>query len=208
MNRTKTALLGTLFCAFLVAGLPRAGAAQTASADKGALPPSPAQLWRQIRSLQHSQSMMPMTHAFQPGSRTVDVYTTDLSNQAASAAITAAGSIPDVTRYPNGSLLVKENYNAKRQLTGVTAMLKLAFYDAANRNWVMAAYSPVGKEVAFGQVASCDACHTMVSKSDFVFAPPPVQLLPAAVWKAFFPKQAMSPAYLALLAKYPDAVVK
>lgn len=207
MRRIPVFLISALSSGIIVISFAASAAANNAP-PAHATPPSPAKLWQQVNALEKSNPIMPFSHAFQPGSRTVDVFTTDLSNQAASAAITAARSVQGVTRYPNGSLLIKNNYNAKHKLTGVTAMLKLSGYDAANRNWVMAAYSPTGKSVAFGKVASCDACHAMVTKSDFVFAPPPDQLLPASVWKAFFPKQAMSPTYVALLAKYPGSIVK
>lgn len=101
-----------------------------------------------------------------------------------------------------GSLLVKENYDPKKKLTGITAMLKVDGYDPGDRNWLMTAYSPAGKVVSYGKVSSCIACHVMVSKTDFVFAPPPFQMLPVSVWKAFFPKQAISPLYRSLLATH------
>ncbi|MBS3025415.1 cytochrome P460 family protein [Acidiphilium multivorum] len=151
---------------------------------------------------------MPGSHALQPGSRLVDFYTTDLSNKVATEKIKLAGSIVDVTKYPDGSLLVKNNYKKNHELGSITAMLKMTGYDKANRNWVMAAYSPTGKVIAYGKVASCDACHAFVAKSDFVFAPPPTQLLKVSIWKAFFPKQKISPTYVALLAKYPNAIIK
>lgn len=68
--------------------------------------------------------------------------------------------------------------------------------------------TPAGKVVSYGKVSSCIACHVMVSKTDFVFAPPPFQMLPVSVWKAFFPKQAISPLYRSLLATHSEAVVK
>jgi hypothetical protein len=170
--------------------------------------PKPAQLWQQITALEKAKSIMPGSHALQPGSRLVDFYTTDLSNKVDTEKIKLAGSIVDVTKYPDGSLLVKNNYKKNHELGSITAMLKLTGYDKANRNWVMAAYSPTGKVIAYGKVASCDACHAFVAKSDFVFAPPPTQLLKVSIWKAFFPKQKISPTYVALLAKYPNAIIK
>lgn len=170
--------------------------------------PKPAQLWQQITALEKAKSIMPGSHALQPGSRLVDFYTTDLSNKVATEKIKLAGSIVDVTKYPDGSLLVKNNYKKNHELGSITAMLKLTGYDKANRNWVMAAYSPTGKVIAYGKVASCDACHAFVAKSDFVFAPPPTQLLKVSIWTAFFPKQKISPTYVGLLAKYPNAIIK
>lgn len=169
--------------------------------------PSPQALWQQIETLQKTHAILPESHPLQVGSRMVDPYTTDLANSAAIHTIQTAGGITKVTRYENGSLLVKENYNKDRKLDGVTAMLKLKGYDAGDRNWVMAAYQPDGSVTAFGKVGSCIACHVLVQKQDFGFAPPPKQLLPIHTWKAFFPKQAMNPKYVALLQSHPKAIV-
>lgn len=170
--------------------------------------PTPQALWQEIQVLQKNQAIMPESSPFQAGSRTVDAFTIDLANAAAVQSISQAGGIIHVSRYKNDSLLVKENFNKNRKPTGVTAMLKLAGYDAADRNWVMAAYKPDGTMVSFGKIGSCIACHTMVQKQDFVFAPPPQQLLSIRTWKAFFPKQEMNPAYVSLLKEHPEAVVK
>ncbi|WP_077272743.1 cytochrome P460 family protein [Acidithiobacillus caldus] len=170
--------------------------------------PSPQALWKEIQGLQKAHAIMPESTPYQVGSRTVDPYTTDLANAAAIRSIQKSGGITKVTRYENGSLVVKENYNSRKRLVGVTAMLKLRGYDAGDRNWVMAAYKPSGANVAFGKVGTCIACHVLVRQQDFVFAPPPAQLLPVSTWKAFFPNQGMNPAYLALLKKYPHRIVR
>lgn len=170
--------------------------------------PTAPQLWHQIETLRKTHAIMAGTKPYQPGSRTVDAYTIDLANQSANGAIRTAGGIVKTTRYPNGALVVKENFNLHKKLTGVTAMLKLNGYDKGDRNWIMAAYSPAGKVVAYGKVPACIACHTMVRKQDFVFAPPPTQLISAAVWKGFFPAQTISPAYAKLLRQHPEAIVK
>ncbi len=170
--------------------------------------PTSAVLWHDVQALEKSHALMLDSKPYQLGSRTVDVYTTDLANAAENDAVRKAGSIENVKRYPNGALVVKENYDAQKKLTGVTAMLKLDGYDQADRNWVMAAYKPDGQVVAYGKVQACIACHAMVTQQDFVFAPPPAQLLPVAVWKAFFPKQQMSPQYVKLLDQHPEGIVK
>jgi hypothetical protein len=170
--------------------------------------PTPSALWQDIQSLEKNHALMVDSQPMQLGSRTVDVYTTDLANPAENEAVTKAGSIQNVKRYPSGALVVKENYDAHKKLTGVTAMLKLDNYDKADRNWVMAAYKPDGQVVSYGKVQACIACHAMVTQQDFVFAPPPTQLLAVAVWKAFFPAQHMSPQYVTLLQQHPDAIVK
>lgn len=171
-------------------------------------PPSSAALWPRIQALQRTHAGMLDTNAYQTGSRTVDTYTTDLANLPANEAIRKAGGIVQARHYPNGALVIKENFNARRVPTGVTAMLKLTGYDRADRDWVMAAYTPTGKVVAYGKIASCIACHAIVTKQDFVFAPPPRQLLPISLWKAFFPKQKIAPTYAQLLRSHAPAVVR
>ena len=170
--------------------------------------PRPMALWRTVQVLRTADARMFESAAYQPGSRAVDAYTIDLANPSANDAIRKAGGITNVRRYPNGALLVKENFNLHRRATGVTAMLKLSGYDPADRNWVMAAYTPAGKVIAYGKVPACIACHAMVSTQDFVFAPPPKQLLSVAIWKAFFPKQTITSAYEQLLRWHPAAVVR
>ena len=64
--------------------------------------PAPDALWKDIQSLQQHDALMLDSHAFQPGSRVVDVYTTDLANTLENQAVRAAGSVAAVTRYPNG----------------------------------------------------------------------------------------------------------
>jgi hypothetical protein len=198
------------------------GAGPTQASEPGGVPtPTPMDLWKQIEELRKTNAIMAqsnpipaqlpfhgMSHPFQLGSRTVDWYTIDFANKPVNDAINAAGKIVKVTEYPPGSLMVKANYTKDKKLTGITAMLKLAGYDPADRNWLMAAYSPAGKEVSYGKVPACIACHNLVRSADFNFAPPPDQLLPVAIWNAFFPKQSVSPAYLKLLKEHPEAIVK
>ncbi|MBU2758860.1 hypothetical protein HAP95_01335, partial [Acidithiobacillus sp. RW2] len=101
--------------------------------------PSPEVLWKEVQILQNTHAIMPGSVPYQAGSRTVDPYTVDLANPLAISSIEKAGGILKVTRYSNGSLMVKENYNAHKQLVGVTAMLKAAKFDPSDRNWIMAA---------------------------------------------------------------------
>ncbi len=192
------ALLGV---SAVVAALTRVSLAATPA-------PGPMALWQKVQALRVAHARMLESRAYQPGSRTVDAYTVDLANPLANEAIRKAGGVAKVRRYPNGTLLVKENFDLHRRAVGITAMLKLPGYDPADRNWVMAAYTPAGKLIAYGKVPACIACHTMVSKQDFVFAPPPKQLLSVAIWKAFFPRQTIAPAYAQLLRWHPAAVVR
>jgi hypothetical protein len=193
----------------LVAGAMLLTAAQAGTAPSAAAPPSPAQLWRRIEILMHDpHSIMPGSRPYQPGSRTIDAYTIDRADASSRRAILGAGDILRVRRYPAGSLYIKENFSSPGHETGVTAMLKLPGYDPSDRNWVMAAYTPEGRVVAYGRVASCIGCHALVRNQDFVYAPPPTQLLPVAFIQAFFPGQKITAVYRKLLADHPKNVVR
>ena len=126
--------------------------------------PRPMALWQKVQVLRTAHARMLESRAYQPGSRTVDAYTVDLANPLANEAIRKAGGIAKMRRYPNGALLVKENFNVHRRATGVTAMLKLSGYDLAARNWILAAYTPAGKVIAYGKVPARIVCHATVSK--------------------------------------------
>lgn len=172
-------------------------------------PPSPSLLWREVLDLiRDPRTILPGSHPNQPGSRTIDAHTTDFVNATARQAILHAGSVLYLRRYPAGSLLVKENFLRDGRESGVTAMLKLPGYDPADRNWVMASYSPAGRVIAYGKVASCIGCHAIVRRQDFVYAPPPTQLLPVSIIEAFFPGQKITALYRKLIAKHPHAVVR
>lgn len=159
--------------------------------------PTPASLWRQVQTLRDHGKLLEGSHLDMFGSRMADYYTIDRAN--APALTAATHGIASVTKFPPGSLLIKENFDDRKKLGTITAMLKLPGYDKANRNWVMAMFSPTGKALAYGKVASCDKCHSIAASSDFVF--PPLQRLPPMVVMSFFPGQKMSPAYLKLLDK-------
>ncbi|WP_226821957.1 cytochrome P460 family protein, partial [Acidithiobacillus ferridurans] len=98
------------------------------------------------------------------------------------------GGILKVHRYPSGALVVKENFAKDKKPTGVTAMLKLTGYDSADRDWVMAAYDPRGKILAYGKMGSCIACHVMVRKPDLVFCSPADPTPTAFYLEGVFPK--------------------
>jgi hypothetical protein len=201
----------SLVAAFLYLGASRpsfAAGPNTPRATDSVAGPTPGQLWQRIEALRQANSFMLGSHAGQLGSRTVDWYTMDFANQPVNDAIRRSGGITKVTTYPAQSLMVKVNYTREKKLTGITAMLKVPNYDAGDRNWLMASYSPSGQVRAFGKVGACIGCHAMVASADFNFAPPPAQLLSPPIWKAFFPNDTMSSAYLELLKEHPAAVVR
>jgi hypothetical protein len=201
----------SVVAAFLYLGASResfAARPNTAGATDTVVGPTPSQLWQQIEALRQANALMVGSHPGQLGSRTVDWYTMDFANQPVNETIRRGGGITKVTKYPAQSLMVKVNYTKEKKLTGITAMLKVPNYDAADRNWLMASYSPSGQVRAYGKVGACIGCHALVTTADFNFAPPPEQLLSPPIWKAFFPNDTMSTAYLELLKEHPTAVVR
>ena len=164
------------------------------AADKA---PTPAALFKEVRALENGGGLLPGSHLWMHGSRMADYYTIDRANAIAVKA--AAHGVRNVTRFPAGSLYIKENFDIHKVLKTVTAMLKVPGYDSADRDWVMAAYKPDGRVIAYGRVDSCISCHAIAAKTDFTF--PSGTNLPIATVEKFFPGQPISPAYRAALAR-------
>ncbi len=165
-----------------------------AAADKA---PGPVALFQEVRALENGGALLPGSHLWMHGSRMADYYTIDRANAIAVKA--AAHGVRHVTRFPAGSLYIKENFDIHKVLKTVTAMLKVPGYDSADRDWVMAAYKPDGQVIAYGRVQSCISCHALAAKTDFTF--PSATNLPIATVQKFFPGQAISPVYRADLAR-------
>ncbi len=180
---------GGAVCAAMLIPLAAAGA------DKA---PGPAVLFKQVQALEHGGALLPGSHLWMHGARMADYYTIDRANAIAVKA--AAHGVARVTRFPAGSLYIKENFDIHKVLKTVTAMLKVPGYDAADRDWVMAAYKPDGHVIAYGRVQSCISCHAFAASTDFTFAPG--TRLPIATVQPFFPGQPISPAYRAALARH------
>ncbi len=157
--------------------------------------PQATALFKEVRALENRGALLPGSHLWMYGSRMVDYYTIDRAN--AIAVTVAAHGVEHVQRFPAGSLYIKENFDDHKVLKTVTAMLKVPGYDAADRNWLMAAYAPNGRVIAYGRVQSCISCHAQARATDFTF--PPLTRLPISTVQTFFPHQAISPKYRALL---------
>ena len=161
------------------------------------LAPPPATLFKEVRALENGGALLPGSHLWMHGSRMADYYTIDRANTIAVKA--AAHGVRNVTRFPAGSLYIKENFDIPKALKTATAMLKVPGYDSADRDWVMAAYKPDGHVIAYGRVSSCISCHAIAAKTDFTF--PSGTNLPIATVQKFFPGQPISPVYRAALAR-------
>lgn len=79
-------------------------------------------------------------------------------NQVASAAIMGNGET-----LPDGSILVRENFNEEQVLIKLTVMRKHA------GAWFWAVYEPDGMVQAAGEIQSCAACHREASRDGVFF---------------------------------------
>lgn len=73
---------------------------------------------------------------------------------------------------PDGSIIVKENRQGDRSLTGYTVMAKVEGYTEAPAEWFWARYEPDGSILAEGAVGGCISCHGGVQDNDFIIVYP------------------------------------
>ena len=76
---------------------------------------------------------------------------------------------PEGPVFPDGSLIVKENYTADTTLAKLTVMYKAKGYNPDGADWFWAVYDPDGSVKAEGKVKSCIGCHSVRKDNDFVF---------------------------------------
>lgn len=138
----------------------------TAQAQQG-LPPANAQKFLNYVEQQNSYKGW---HLF-PGTSRMHVST----SQAHGALITtyvnqlAYDAARDHAPYPNGSIIVKENYNKQKKFKALTTMYKVAGYNPSGDNWFWIKASPNGKKVMkSGKVPGCMNCHSQ-AKTGYVF---------------------------------------
>jgi hypothetical protein len=80
-----------------------------------------------------------------------------------------AGALPIASRVaPNGSIIVKENFDSNLKPTNVTVIAKVAGYDSEHGDWFWAAFDPDGKVQAEGKVTLCIDCHSGMKANDYV----------------------------------------
>jgi len=60
---------------------------------------------------------------------------------------------------PNGSIIVKENYNSAKELKLITVMAKVEGYYPEEGDWFWGKYTPDGKVLAAGRLKKCAECH-------------------------------------------------
>ena len=75
--------------------------------------------------------------------------------------------------FPQGSIIVKENYSKEKKLGAVTVMFKVEGYNLDAGNWYWLKYQPDGPVEAEGKVDSCINCHRAKMAADWVFTSKP-----------------------------------
>lgn len=73
---------------------------------------------------------------------------------------------------PDGSIIMKENYDKDKKLVALTPMYKSAGYNPEGGDWYWAKMSPDGKVMADGKLKGCIDCHAKVKKKDWIFLSP------------------------------------
>jgi hypothetical protein len=69
---------------------------------------------------------------------------------------------------PEGSIIVKENYDIDENLMALTIMAKVPGFDPENGDWFWARYSPDGEILAEGSLMGCITCHAGAAFNDYV----------------------------------------
>ena len=69
---------------------------------------------------------------------------------------------------PHGSIIVKENMDTGREVTGYTVMAKVDGFDPDNGDWFWARYDTGGDVQAAGAVNSCIVCHAGMESNDYI----------------------------------------
>jgi hypothetical protein len=72
------------------------------------------------------------------------------------------------TVMPPGALIVKENFVPDSTLVAITAMYKVAGYDAAGGDWFWARWDANGTPEVSGRAEVCKACHSANAAQDFL----------------------------------------
>ncbi|OHD28342.1 MAG: hypothetical protein A2V99_05535 [Spirochaetes bacterium RBG_16_67_19] len=126
---------------------------------------SGARLWQRISAEADFEhwAFWPGHEELQPGQSPHGQFHEVYINYLLEEALPAAGR-----RAPNGSLIVKENFDADRRPTNLTVMAKVEGYDPANGDWFWAAYDPQGKVQAEGRLQSCIDCHEGMKDNDYI----------------------------------------
>jgi hypothetical protein len=71
--------------------------------------------------------------------------------------------------FPDGALLIKENYTDDKELFLITIMYKVKGFNPAGHDWYWIKYKPDGEARLEGKVDPCINCHIGVAGNDYIF---------------------------------------
>lgn len=123
----------------------------------------PAAVWKEITETSDytKWSFWPDHKGMQPGKAPHGpfhkVYVNDLALN--------AKTVP----FPDGAIVVKENYSKEKKLAAITIMKKIKGYNPEGGDWYWVKYSPEGKADKAGKVQGCIKCHGAHKMNDYVF---------------------------------------
>jgi len=112
--------------------------------------------------------LWPGTKKMYPGKQPHGAFSTTYVNDIAMKSLNAGDK-----KFPQGSIIVKENYTAAKELTAITAMYKVDGYNLLTGDWYWLKFKPVGGVEAEGAVESCIGCHSAMVDKDWVFTDKP-----------------------------------
>ena len=69
----------------------------------------------------------------------------------------------------NNSIVIKENYNRKKELAAITVMYKVQGYNPEGGDWFWAKYDNKYNILADGKVKGCIDCHSSAKDNDYIF---------------------------------------
>jgi hypothetical protein len=144
------------------AGMALAGAAVA----KSHLPPAEGEaFWEYVTKTDPytEWSYLPGKEGMYPGQSPHGKHLKVYVNQRALEAVKADKPLPA------GSIVVKENYNADKELAAVTPMYLVEGYNPEAGDYWWAKISPQGEIMAEGKVASCIKCHAHADGGDYLF---------------------------------------
>jgi hypothetical protein len=125
-----------------------------------------AALWKYITTDNpyEGYQLWPGTQGFYKGTEPHGVILRTFVNSKAYLAITKKKGV-----YPEGSIIVKENYSPKMDLAAVTVMYKIKGYDPEHNDWYWAKYDPKGMAQKSGKPKGCIDCHGVKKDNDYAY---------------------------------------
>ncbi len=109
----------------------------------------------------------PKDSGLQPGQSPHGVWHRVFANRTLLEALPAVDSTA-----PEGSLIVKENFDSSKNLGSITVMAKVKDYNPENGDWYWAMFDPEGNVLQEGSPGGCISCHAGMRSNDFVIINP------------------------------------